>query len=103
MKKTWIVMTGATFLFSLAVAFAADDAASLFQDRCQACHGADAGRSPAPGINPIKGRSSADILKMLEGFKSGTFGGAEKQVMEGVTQQLSADQMKSLADYVSKL
>lgn len=103
MKKLMIAFSAATLLFSVSAAFADDNAATLFQTHCQSCHGADGGRPPVPGITPIKGRSSEDILKMLEGFKNGTFGGAQKQVMEGVTKQLSEDQMKSLADYVSKL
>lgn len=103
MKKILIGLSAATFLFSFGAAMADEDAATLFQTRCQACHGPDGGRPPVPGITPIKGRSSEDILKMLEGFQHGTFGGAQKQVMEGVTHQLTEDQMKALADYVSKL
>lgn len=103
MKKILLGLSAATLLFSFGAAFADDDAAALFQSRCQACHGQDASRAPAPGITPIKGKSSEDILKMLEGFQDGTFGGAQKQVMEGVAHQLTEAQMKELADYVSKL
>lgn len=103
MKKVLAGLSVAALLVTFGVAYAADDAATLFQSRCQACHGPDGGRPPVPGITPIKGRSSEDILKMLEGFQDGTFGGAQKQVMEGVTHQLTEDQMKSLADYISKL
>ena len=102
MKKLLIVLSVVTVVFSFGVALA-DDAAALFQSHCQGCHGPDGGRPPIPGISPIKGKSSEDLLKMLEGFKNGTFGGAEKQVMEGVTRQLTDAQLKSLADYVSKL
>lgn len=103
MKKMLFGLTAAALLFPLGAAFATDDAASLYQTRCQSCHGPDGGRAPAPGVNPVKGQSSDTLLKMLEGFKDGTFGGAQKQIMEGITHQLSDDQMKSLADYISTL
>lgn len=103
MKKILLGLSAATLVFSFGAAVAADDGAVLFETHCQACHGPDAGRPPVPGITPIKGRSSDELLKMLNGFKDGTFGGAEKQVMEGVVKPLSEDQLKTLADYVSKL
>ena len=52
---------------SFGVAFADGDAANLFKTHCQGCHGADGGRVPASGIEPIKGQSAADLLKKLEG------------------------------------
>lgn len=103
MKKILIGLSAATFLFSFGAAMADEDAATLFQTRCQACHGPDGGRPPVPGVAPIKGQSSEDILNMLKGFQNGTFGGAQKQVMEGIVHQLTEAQMKALADYASTL
>ena len=40
---------------------------------------------------------------MLEGYKNGIFGGAQKRVMEGVVKRLSDEQLKNLAAYVSTL
>lgn len=103
MKHLLLGLSAATFLLTFGVAFAAEDGKALFKTHCQACHGPDGGRPPVPGISPIKGRSSEDLLQMLHGFKNGTFGGAEKQIMEGVVKPLSDDQLKTLADYISKL
>lgn len=103
MKRILIACSVMTCLFCFGVAFAQDDVAGTYQSHCQSCHGADAGRAPAPGVDSIKGRDSSELLKELQGYKAGTFGGAQKQVMQGVAKQLSDDQMKSLADYVSKL
>ena len=103
MKRLLIACSAVACLFTFGVAFAEDDAAATFKARCQSCHGADAGRSPSPGIDPIKGRDAAELLKELQGYKDGSFGGDRKQVMQGVVKQLSDEQMKSLADHVSKL
>ena len=81
MKKVLIVFSAVMLLSSFGVAFADGDAANLFKTHCQGCHGADGGRVPASGIEPIKGQSAADLL----------------------VKQLSDEQLKSLADYASTL
>ena len=103
MKKVLIVFSAVMLLSSFGVAFADGDAANLFKTHCQGCHGADGGRVPACGIEPIKGQSAADLLKKLEGYKDGSFGAQRKLVMENVVKQLSDEQLKSLADYASTL
>ena len=100
MKKVLIVFSAVMLLSSFGVAFADGDAANLFKTHCQGCHGADGGRVPASGIEPIKGQSAADLLKKLEGYKDGS---QRKLVMENVVKQLSDEQLKSLADYASTL
>ena len=103
MKRILIACSAMVCLFSFSVAFAQEDAANMFKTHCQSCHGPDAGREPAPGINPIKGQDSAVLLKALHGYKDGAYGGERKQVMQGVVKKLSDDQMKGLADYISKM
>ena len=56
MKKVLIVFSAVMLLSSFGVAFADGDAANLFKTHCQGCHGADGGRVPASGIEPIKGQ-----------------------------------------------
>ena len=53
MKKVLIVFSAVMLLSSFGVAFADGDAANLFKTHCQGCHGADGGRVPASGIEPI--------------------------------------------------
>ena len=103
MKKMLTVLSVAVCLFSFSVAFAAEDTAQLFKTHCQSCHGADGGRAPVSGAEPIKGQSAADLLKKMQGYKDGSFGGHKKQVMTGVVKRLSDKQLKNLADYASKL
>ena len=103
MKKVLIACAAAVSLFSVTMAFADTDAGNLFKTYCQSCQGADGSRSPGEGVEPVKGQSASELLKMLEGYKDGSFGGPRKQVMTGVVKRLSDEQLKSLADYASRL
>ena len=91
-----------TMIFAGATLMAADGAA--LYAKCQGCHGAD-GKTKALGkSNPIAGIAADEIVKDLQGYKAGTLnkhgmGG----VMKGQAAALSDDDMKALADYISKL
>jgi len=91
-----------TMIFAGATLMAADGAA-LFA-KCAGCHGQD-GKTKALGkSNPIAGMPADQIVKDLQGYKAGTLnqhgmGG----VMKGQAAALSDDDMKALADYISKL
>jgi len=91
-----------TLVFAGATLMAADGAA-LFA-KCKGCHGADGKMKALGKSNPIAGLSAETIQKDLEGYKAGTLnkhgmGG----VMKGQAASLSADDIKALADYISKL
>ncbi len=91
-----------TMIFAGATLMAADGAA-LFA-KCAGCHGQD-GKTKALGKSDvIAGKPADEIVKDLEGYKAGTLnkhgmGG----VMKGQAAALSEDDMKALADYISKL
>jgi len=91
-----------TMIFAGATLMAADGAA-LFA-KCAGCHGQD-GKTKALGKSaPIAGMPADQIVKDLQGYKAGTLnqhgmGG----VMKGQAAALSDDDMKALADYISKL
>jgi cytochrome c len=84
-------------------ALMAADGAALFA-KCAGCHGQD-GKTKALGkSDAIAGKPADEILKDLQGYKAGTLnkhtmGG----VMHGQAAGLSDDDMKALADYISKL
>ena len=103
MKKILIALSILTCLFSFGVGFAAEDGAALFKARCQSCNGADGEKLPSGSSAAIKGQSSADVLKALEGYKDGSFGGARKQAMTNVVKRLSDEQIKSVSDFVGAL
>lgn len=103
MKNILLAGSALLCLFSLNAAFAADDGATLYKSHCQGCHGEDGSKAPANGVTPIKGQSSADLVKMLDGYRNGTFGGQQKRTMEGVVKRLTEDQLKSVADHIATL
>lgn len=64
--------------------------------KCQGCHGPDASKL-------IKSKSEPDILKALHGYKDKTYGGDRKAMMENIVKNMSDEDMKAVADYMSKL
>ena len=99
MKKT---ITSIVFIAAVSTAFAAADGSELFA-KCKGCHGAD-GSKPALGVSaPIKGQSAVELEKKMNGYKDGSYGGAKKSMMVGQVSKLTPEEVKALADYISKL
>ena len=79
------------------------DGKALFA-KCVGCHGAD-GKTPALGKSaPIAGLDAKTIEEDLKGYKAGTLnkhgmGG----VMKGQVAAFKDEEIKALADYISKL
>lgn len=71
---------------------------------CGACHGPD-GKTAALGKSAvISGQTAADIETKLKEYKAGTRNVAgQGAVMQGQAANLNDDQIKALADYISKL
>ncbi|MGE4497438.1 MAG: cytochrome c [Deferribacterales bacterium] len=99
MKKT--LLASAFIVTTFAMAFAASDGAALY-NKCKACHGADGSKVPAGAKAAIKGQSPADLEKKLAGYKDGSYGGEKKATMQRMAAGLSPEDMKALADYMSK-
>ncbi len=91
-----------TMIFAGATLMAADGAA--LYAKCAGCHGAD-GKTKALGKSAqIAGLDAATIEKDLQGYKAGTLnkhgmGG----VMKGQVAALSDEDIKALAEHISKL
>ena len=102
MKKILIILSVLACLFTFGVGFAAEDGAALFKAHCQSCHGADGSKASSSSA-AIKGWNSADVLKALEGYRDGSFGGARKQVMTNIVKRLTDEQIKSVSDFVGTL
>ncbi len=86
-----------------AAAPAAVDGAAAYA-ACSSCHGAD-GKTAALGKSAvIAGQSAADIESKLKEYKAGTRDvTGNGALMKGQVANLSDDQIKALADYISKL
>jgi len=75
--------------------------ASLFQQRCAGCHGST-GNKHALGTSPLlKGQSKEDIIKKLNGYQEGTYGGSKKNIMQSQAKSLSNEQIEKLAEEIS--
>lgn len=71
--------------------------------KCIACHGVNAEKKALNQSKVIQGWESAKILEALSGYKNGTYGGAMKSIMQGQVSNMSEEQLKLLAEYISTL
>jgi cytochrome c553 len=78
------------------------DGATLFR-ACASCHGADASKAALGKSQVIKGWSAQKIADALHGYKNKTYGGASKAMMQGQVAKLSDEDIKILAEYITKL
>lgn len=97
MKKLLILPAIALLLAS--AAWAADGEA-IYKANCAGCHGADG--SKVNGEAALKGQGADAILKKLQGYVAGTYGGKSKTVMEAVAKK-HKDDLKAIADYAGTL
>lgn len=93
MKKVLILMA---IGFS---ALVAADGAKLFGAKCAECHGID-GKDAAIAGKAIVGGGT---LTKLNGYKAGTYGGAQKETMQASLTGISDADLKAIADYVDTL
>ncbi len=71
--------------------------------KCAACHGANA-QNPALGKSQIiKGWEASKTIDALNGYKNDTYGGAMKGVMKSQVANLSDNDIKALATFISTL
>ena len=80
------------------------DGAKLFQDKtCWSCHGKDAKKTIMPDYPKIAGQNAKYIERQMLDIKSGTRANGNSAAMKGVMELVSDDEIKALADYVSKM
>ena len=92
------------FLASLvcATSIFAADGETLFKT-CATCHGAKAEKAALNKSQIIAGWDAAKITAALNGYKDGTYGGPLKGTMTPQVKNLSADDIKALATYISSI
>lgn len=100
MKKQTVLVLLALVL--LAVPSIAADAESIYKASCAGCHGVDGGKA-AGASAPIKGKSADAILKMLNGYADGTYGGDKKAIMVNIIKKHSPEELKGLSEYIGTL
>ena len=99
MKKLTLVTVLTVGALSL---MAAPDGKAL-SAKCSGCHGADFGKKALGVSKIVKDMKEDEIVKALEGYKAGTFGGPMKGVMKGQVASYSDAQIKAVAKYIKSL
>jgi cytochrome c553 len=70
---------------------------------CASCHGQKAEKVAMGKSAVIQGWDVSKTVAALQGYKDGSYGGAMKTLMKGQASKLSDEDMKRVAEYISKL
>lgn len=81
---------------------ASNNGKMIFQ-ACVACHGPQAQNKALGRSQIIQGWDAAKVQKALHGYQDGSYGGPMKGIMKAQASKLSNDDIKAVADYISKL
>ena len=95
------VLAGLTFGAGNALAL---DGAKLYQEKtCVACHGKDAKKPLTPAYPNLAGQNAAYAEQQMKDIKSGARNNGQTAAMKGVMHLVNDEEIKALADYLSKL
>ena len=85
-------------------AFAALDGGKLFAEKtCNACHGAKADKPLMPNYPKLAGQNAAYAEAQMKDIKSGARNNGQTAAMKGVMVLVNDEEIKALAEYLSKL
>jgi cytochrome c len=98
----YVIVCLASCLLFATTAFA-DGSADLFAKSCKGCHGSDASKVSMGMTRPLNSLSQDEVRDALHGYKSGTYGGAKKSMMERVVKPLSDEDIEALAAHIDSL
>jgi cytochrome c len=94
------------FVAALAISaplFAADGAALYKEKTCWSCHGKDAKKTLLPNYPKLAGQNAAYMEEQMKDIKSGKRNNGQTAAMKGVMGLVNDQEMKTIADYLSKL
>ena len=98
------VMTLIAAAFVASPAIAAMDGAALYKDKtCNACHGPKGDKPLMPNYPKVAGQNAAYIEAQMKDIKSGARNNGQSAAMKGVMHLVNDEEIKALADYLSKL
>ena len=104
MKRISLIAVLAGLTFGAGNALAAPDGAKLYQEKtCIACHGKDAKKPLTPAYPKLAGQNAAYAEQQMKDIKSGARANGNSAAMKGVMHLVSDEEIKALADYLSKL
>jgi cytochrome c len=86
-----------------APAAAADPGAAAYQAKgCAGCHGPDGKTTPMGTYPKIAGQSAVYLLAQMQDIKSGTRANGQTAMMKPIIGGVSDDEMKAMAEWLSK-
>ncbi|MGB7501598.1 MAG: cytochrome c [Azonexus sp.] len=105
MKFVMSLISAAVLTAAIATpAVAAMDGAALYKDKtCNACHGPTGNKPLMPNYPKIAGQNAAYIEAQMKDIKSGARNNGQTAAMKGVMHLVNDEEIKALADYLSKL
>jgi len=72
----------------------------ILYKKCAGCHGAKAEKAALGKSKIVADMSKDDIVKALQGYKAGTYGGAMKGIMKGQVASLKDKDIEALAEHI---
>ena len=85
-------------------AIAAMDGAALYKDKtCNACHGPNGDKPLLPTYPKVAGQNAAYIEAQMKDIKSGARNNGQTAAMKGVMHLVNDAEIKTIAEYLSKL
>lgn len=80
------------------------DGAKLYQEKtCWSCHGKDAKKTLMPDYPRLAGQNAGYAFAQMKDIKSGARANGNTAAMKGVMGLVDENEMKAIADYLSKL
>ena len=99
-----IVMTLLAAAFIASPAIAAPDGAKLYSEKtCNACHGPKGDKPLMPNYPKVAGQNAAYMEAQMKDIKSGARNNGQSAAMKGVMHLVNDEEIKAIADYLSKL
>ncbi len=98
MKKLIGLFSIAVLILTVSVALAADG--SAIYKSCAGCHGPD-GSKATGGSQVLKGQTAEEIVKKMNGYIDGSFGGAQKALMQRIAKKLSPEEIQAVAEHIA--
>lgn len=101
--KTLITLCALPMALAAVPAHALDGAKLYAEKTCSACHGKDGKKTLMPDYPKIAGQNVKYVEKQMADIKSGARANGNSAAMKGVMVIVSDEELKAIAEYVSKM
>jgi cytochrome c len=102
MKKSLALAAGAVISLGMMGSAVAMDGAALYKSKtCFSCHGADAKTPIMPVYPKLAGQNADYAYNQMMDIKNGTRSNGQSAVMKGIMANVSAEEAKAIATWLS--